>query len=431
MLFINILLSLVLVVAFVQWRSPLILFAAQFTLGAIFRTDDASFFINLAWFSTLIIIGFSLNRMGMRLDKMSLKFETRGFVRPLLFAVATFSILALWIYLLGVEDLSSEKRQTEDAGFGNIVDIVMLLALMLSVTIMAFWRRGDSKAYLYAAIMVLLIVALRAFLGSNRGLVLIPIIFLFATRFITTRRQRDLAGFITFSAVTLPLVVLALIMVTADRAGVGMGEGVNLLITQLSSPLSNGYSPMKDRIIIDYVDIRGPMFPLIMLISPIYALIPSFLWPGKPDVGAGRIIGVEIFGTGGGVLGRGAGIPISIPAHFEAILGPGGFAMGLIAFIVSCVIITLLARRWPIAIIPLAVVGHNAMGSDIGRLGLTMMMMTAGLIAAQKVLGFRLALEASPWDTARALRRIFGGGRKVQRVHRPPPAALMRQARRR
>ena len=405
MIFVNLLLACVLTGMLIKWRSPLILFAAQFSFGSVFRTDDESFWINLSWFVALVAVGFAVRRTGLTIDRFSLDASRVGVMRSIAFVMVAVAALAFWVAEIGITELSSAKRLSEESGLGNIIDSFLLLLLTTASIVLAFGKRGIRKPLLVACIVVFALIALRAFLGSNRGLILVPVVFIVAVRALTISSRGELVRFLTFAVPLVPLALLLIAYVTAERAGVASDGGFALLIEQISSPLSNGYSPMKDQIIMNYVEYRGPLFPATMFLAPIYAFIPSLIWPDKPDVGAGRTVGFEVFGTGDEISGQGAGIPISIPAHFEAIIGQGGFAMGLLAIIVGSFLIAHLARRYPIVIVPLAIAGHGALGSDIGRLGLQMIIMTVGLLVIQRLMGFKLRLDTSIDDPDKSKRR--------------------------
>ncbi|MDE1466894.1 hypothetical protein [Aurantiacibacter sp. D1-12] len=391
MLYVNIFVSLVLIGFFVHWKSPLILFAGQFALGAIFRSPDEALAINATWFALLMLAGLMLYRSNIRWDKLALISGKVGPLRAGLALIAFLAVLFLWIQQAGVTDFSSVKRSDDDGGgLASIVDGFLALFLAFSVSIVAFWKKGQSKTILFLSITILVIIGLRAFLGSNRGLFVVPLVLILAIRVLTMKTESDWVKVGVAAGLTVPVALYFLILTTSTRAGVDIGDGLGLLALQLSGGLGNGYSPLRDLAVMDHVEMRGAILPPIMMLAPFYGFIPRVFWPDKPDVGVGATIGSEVFGTGGLDGIGGAGIPISVPAHFEAMLGPGGFAFGILAVALILAVCGALARKHPITIVPLAMIGHNMMGSDLGRLGMQLIILTVALFVAQKWLSFRL-----------------------------------------
>src|SRR5690606_26162917 len=70
--------------------------------------------------------------------------------------------------------------------------------------------------------------------------------------------------------------------------------------------------------------------------------------------------------------------------------GQGGYYLGMIAVLLVIGTMGIMARRYPALLIPLMMTAHNLMGSDIGRLGMQLIIFTASLILVQFALRFRL-----------------------------------------
>lgn len=390
MLVLNLLLCAVLVGLFVHWKSPLILFAGQFCLGAIFRTDEYTLGINVVWFFVLLALGLFLYRTGVRIDRFELRGGRGAFLQHVLFVFFFFTLFYVWIQETGITEISSQKRVTNDESLANVIDGFMMLYIAISVCVLSFWKKGASKLLLFVSMLVFAMICFKALLGSNRGLVVVPLATILITRFFLVRDQLGMVKLVALFTLLVPLGFYFLVYVTSERAGVDPFTGAELLVLQLSGPLGNGYSPMRDLIVMDFVEYRGAIFSPIMMLSPIYGFIPNFVWPGKPDVGAGRLVGQEIFGTGGGFYGLGAGIPISVPAHFETMFGQGGYYLGMIAVLLVIGTMGAMARRYTALLIPLMMTAHNLMGSDIGRLGMQLIILTVSLVLVQFALRFRL-----------------------------------------
>lgn len=87
---------------------------------------------------------------------------------------------------------------------------------------------------------------------------------------------------------------------------------------------------------------------------------------------------------------KGAGIPISVPAEFEAIFGFGGYMLGLIFVALLIAFIGILSRRRPALLVPLALIAPNVMGSDFGRLGMQFIIFYVSFLIMQQVLKIRI-----------------------------------------
>ncbi|WP_189495149.1 hypothetical protein [Algimonas arctica] len=382
-------LTLTIVSLFVFWKSPLILFSAYYGIGATLRSDSESITINIAWFIALLFVGWIFHRNSIRIDRFFIYSKKTSFLRKFLFFVPFLAALTLWAQQVGLSDLVSMKRTDDAGGLTNFASAIINIYFGFAIAGLMFYRKETPIWILRLAGLIFILVVFKSYLGSSRGAVIWPIALIVFARFSMIQRSYQLPKFVIGAATLLGLGIFYLATVTSERANVGRVEGLVRLSDQVSGALGNGYSPLKDQMVIEYVDLTSPFLPPSMLLSPIYGFIPRSIWVEKPDVGSGRIVGALIFNTGGGETDKGAGIPISTPAQFYAIIGAGGYALGLLSTALFLVIVGLLARKYPAIIISVAFVAPNFMGSDIGRLGMQFLIITAALLFSQFVLKIR------------------------------------------
>ncbi|MFD0982576.1 hypothetical protein [Tropicimonas aquimaris] len=383
----NLLLSAFLLIVMIRWRSPLILFGAQFALGSLFRSDSDSIMVNVGWFLALLTISLAYRRNGIRLDCYQISYRPVPRIRWLIFIGFFFVLMLLWLQEAGITAFDSSKRTSTAGAFTNLFSGLLNLYFALALAVLMFYRRGQPKWLLWFSVAIFLVFALKAYLGSNRGVVALPVFLVLFCRFAQVRRFSHFVRFVATAIVFGGLGLRMILVTTAERAGVDLQTGLFLLRSQLAGYLGNGYSPLRDQAILEYVQSFGTFIPPITIFAPIYGFIPRVLWPGKPDVGVGRIVGEDVFNTGGGYNDRGAGIPISVPAEMEAIFGHGGFWIGLFFVVLLMVFLGRKCLRHPALILPIMLIAPSMMGSDFGRLGMLFIILSVSLLLCDKFLG--------------------------------------------
>ncbi|MPQ95250.1 hypothetical protein [Thioclava sp. JE_KL1] len=383
-------LSMILITRLLAWKSPMILFGAQYMLGSVFRSNSDTYLINFSWFTMLLLVAWAMKRNQVDMDSFRLAVGNISALRKGVLLAGFLLIMLFWLQQANVTSLASMKRTSTSSDLANVANGLLNLFLSPAYAVLLFHRRGNPKWILRLSILVFAVFAFKGFLGSNRGAVLLPLLLVLYARFVQIKRWREVPKFASILGV-LTIAGLAFIAdVTAQRAGSSASVGIGMFADQLGGELGNGYSPLKDSAVLNYTAIIGPILSPVLILAPLYGFIPRFIWAGKPDVGVGRIIGGDVFGTGGGSYDKGAGIPISVPAEFEAIFGFGGYALGLVFVGLLVALIGILARRRPALVVPLALIAPSVMGSDLGRLGMQFIIFTVSFLIMQRVLKLRL-----------------------------------------
>lgn len=386
----GLILSIFLIKKLLFWRSPLILFGVQYFLGSTLRSGPDSYLINLSWFAILLFSGFAMKRYKVDMCSFYIVTGKVSTVRKVIVSAVFLLLFAFWVQQAGILSFSSMKRVSTSSEFANLANGLLNTFLSPAIAVLMFYRRGNPRWLLTISILIIAVFVVKGFLGSNRGAAIWPLLIVIYARFVQLKQWQELNKFLLILPLFFGAILFFLGAVTAQRAGVDVYYAFALVADHLSSPLGNGYSPLKDEEIIKYVSFFGPFLSLMFILAPFYGFIPRFIWPEKPDVGVGRIVGGDVFGTGGGAYDKGAGIPISITAQFEAMIGYGGYVVGLIFVGLFVAVVAMLTRRYPSLIVSLVLVTPSFMGSDFGRLGMQFIILTLSLFIMQRVLKFRL-----------------------------------------
>jgi hypothetical protein len=266
--------------------------------------------------------------------------------------------------------------------------------------VLAFYEQKLGKGHLIVAIYIQVLNCLKGFILSQRGSILNPLFLIFSVQLIKTKGTKkafkSISIILTF--ITIALLVVAYITQARrqDFSGGPLG-GLSLIYSQISSDRGNYFSPERDKIILNYIGEFGTLLPVETLFSGFYGLIPRALWASKPSfVGIGPLVGAFVFGTGNGVLDRGAGIPISFPAQMALTLGQSYFVIGILLVAMLGYAILALSKKYPILIFPFLSSFPSLMGSDIGRIQISFITTTVGLAIILKLLGLRFRYGRSP-----------------------------------
>lgn len=386
----NLALSTILIAKLLSWKSPMILFGAQYVLGSIFRSGPDTYMINLSWFALLLFTATTMKRNNVGIDNFYLGVGKVSTLRKGMIISGFLFVMIFWAQQAGVTSFASMKRAASSSELANLANGLLSMFLSPAIVVLLFHRRGNPRWILTICILIFACFMLKGFLSSSRGAAVLPLLLVLYARFAQIKRWRETPKFGIILVILTSAVLAFLSIVTAQRAGVDSGLAIGLFADQLSSYLGNGYSPLKDMAVIEYTSSFGPILSPIFILAPLYGFIPRFIWSGKPDVGVGRVVGGDIFGTGGGAYDKGAGIPISVPAEFEAIFGFGGYMLGLIFVALLIAFIGILSRRRPALLVPLALIAPNVMGSDFGRLGMQFIIFYVSFLIMQQVLKIRI-----------------------------------------
>ena len=102
-----------------------------------------------------------------------------------------------------------------------------------------------------------------------------------------------------------------------------------------------------------------------------------------------------MFGTGGGLIDKGAGMPVSIAAQVAAIFGAAFYPVGIFGVASILVLVAVATKRYPVLLYGLVSTAPWMVGSDIGRMQMSFIMTTAVLWVTFKVLGLRLVYRTA------------------------------------
>lgn len=337
-----------------------------------------------------------INKKGIKLNRFSIKISKRIKNKSFLFYVALTIILFLfWIYFSGVRDFStikfSRREDFESSIYLVILTFLFDLLVSYSIIVLSFFNKKIQFGHFFLAIIIQICYALMCYISNQRMAFAFPLFTILIFHFTRTGFNAKKLKLLVFSLIAGYTLIRIVIYMTAARAGLE-GQGLELLLEQLSSDTGGFLNPSKDLIILDYVTNNGSFIDPIYLFSGFFAFVPRVFWIDKPLVRIGPIVGYYVFGTREGLNAgdKGAGIPISFASQLAATFGTECFIIGLILTFAILLIIATKTKKYPLLIIPFINPLTSLISADLGGIQVSFITTTIGLILLQRLAKIKL-----------------------------------------
>lgn len=380
-------LSGLLLIYCLQKKSPYTLAALFLFALAPLRMDEGnlelSFLVFLGWLFVLYIAVVHASSQQVSLRSFQLvEVKAISRFRFALFAVIVVGLIIVWISQLGITEFSGAHRR-ERLPFANIVNTIYTALVAYAVMALGIQTSRIALEHKLIAILLLLAVIFGGYLINKRGMAFFPLINIGLFLILTAPTFRRKVWALFLAGIFAIGGILGVIEMTAQRGGGDWQTGIESLQGTLAGETGNGLSPNMEVAVLEYTEQHGPFLPAYTLLSGFYGLIPRAFWDDKPEVGVGPTVGARVFGTGWGIIGLGAGTPVSPAAQVAGIFGVQAYVFGLIMVLLVFIAANLSAKRFPLIVYFILVYSPWLMGSDIGR---TQISITVGLVVLALVL---------------------------------------------
>ena len=379
--------------------SPLIVAAAFLLFLTPFRQSATEpfetllivFFWGLFLLAAIIVI--SHGKISLRRFELQ---QYRNFTKwKFAFSVVLLGIyLLVWIDNLGITGFSG-RQMWERSDFADLVNLIFRGISAYSVIVLGLANRKTQKSHLVLALMILTAAVVVSYVLNRRGAFITPFLTIIILRFFALRGVISKLKFavpVLFVLIGLAMVVIGM---TAQRKQGDWIDGLESIERTITGDTGNALAPPKELEVLRYVDNNGPFLESYTLFSGFWGFIPRVIWQEKPDVGIGRRIGTIVFGTGGGLIDKGAGMPVSIGAQVAAIFGAAFYPVGIFGVASILVLVAVATNGYPVLLYGLVSTAPWMVGSDIGRMQMSFIMTTAVLWVTFKVLGLRLVYRTA------------------------------------
>ncbi len=271
--------------------------------------------------------------------------------------IYTFIILSIGVrfyaIFIGVYGYAQDPEQViESAGISQYLNLLGLLAqYSLLVISLAYYSSEDKKLYRTVFILLMIVEVFFGIISGAKSLVVMPFIIPMVAFFILKRRVKK-----SLLALSIVAIVIAYILIEPFRIlrhmdpnfrstptyimqtfydayilnkQVGLGEEKDAMFFLLSILSRNNYMT-EAALAIDYENIVGlnehdPDFLERLYFAPLHAVVPRFIWAGKPIENTGlwfthRVLGYDFDSSTGftpfGFLYFAGGMPLIVLFFF-------------------------------------------------------------------------------------------------------------------